>query len=254
MKVVILCGGKGTRLHDISPKPMAIVNGKPILWHIMNRYSYYGFNDFILLTGFMSEKIKEYFVQYAWKNYDFTLDLGCHEKPITLLQQSENWRITFLDTGENTMTGGRIKRAEPLIEEDTFLLTYGDALSNVPIDKLLMFHKEKNKLATLTGIRRNSQFGVLSVEDGVATAFEEKPELKGLINGGYFVLNRGIFERITTGDSCIFEKETLVSLALENSLAVYPHEGLWTAIDTYKDLLEVNNNWATVEKELYNNK
>ncbi len=244
MKVVILCGGKGLRLktdNDSIPKPLAMVKGKPIIWHIMKQYSKFGFHEFILTLGYKGEKIKEYFMNYEWLNFDFEKDYG--QNKINLLQQPENWKITFIDTGTNTMTGGRIKRIEKYIDTDTFMMAYGDGLADINIPELLQYHKQKGKVATVTGIERKSLYGILTVRDGIAESFEEKTKLEGIVNGGFFVLNKGIFNYIDNNDNCIFEKQPMAKIADEGELAVYPHKGQWIAIDTYKDLLEANKSW-----------
>ena len=244
MKVVILCGGKGSRLraaNDDTPMPLALVNGKPILWHIMKIYSSFGYNDFILPLGFGGEQIKEFFWDYEWKHHDFIKDTSSNK--VIMLQQSENWNITFVDTGIETMTGARIKKIEKYVDGDTFMLTYGDGLSDINIDELVKYHYDKGKIATVTGISRDIQYGILSVKDGVATSFEEKPPLDGVINGGFFVLNKEIFSRLSTEESCIFEREPMQQLAQNGELAVYEHKGFWMAIDTYKDLLTANESW-----------
>lgn len=238
MKVVILCGGKGSRLslEQNIPKPLALVHGKPILWHIMKTYMHYGFNEFILPLGFGGDKIKEYFYNYEWKNYNFIKD----NSSIRLLQKSEDWKISFIDTGIDTMTGGRIKKIQPYIEEDTFMLTYGDGLSDINMDNLLKFHYKKGKIATVTGIKRQSQYGILTLKDGIAESFDEKSSLDGIINGGYFVLNKKIFNYIDNKDNCVFEQEPLKALVKESQLAVYMHNGFWASIDTQKDLITAN--------------
>lgn len=249
MKVVILCGGKGTRMVEPTydnPKPLSMIGGKPILWHIMKIYSYYGYNDFILLLGYKGEKIKEYFMEYNWKNCDFVLDI--HDGNFKLLAEPENWKITFLDTGIDTMTGGRIKKVEKYIGEETFMLTYGDGLSDVNINELLAFHKLKNKILTLTGITRKSQYGILSVENDIATSFHEKSQIEGIINGGFFILNKDVFNYLSNTDECIFEQDPLINLVKDKQLAVFPHNGFWTAIDTFKDLIEANKAWESDEK------
>lgn len=241
MKVVILCGGKGTRMAEVTediPKPLAMICGKPILWHIMKIYSFYGYNDFILLLGYKGDKIKEYFMDYNWKNSDFVLDN--YSGKVNLLQETEKWRITFIDTGLETMTGGRIKKAEKYLEEETFMLTYGDGLSDININKQLEFHKQKNKIATLTGISKKSQYGILTVENDIATAFHEKSQIEGIINGGFFILNKEVFNYISNEDGCIFEQDPLIHLAKDKQLSVFPHNGFWIALDTFKDLMEVN--------------
>ncbi|AGK97901.1 sugar phosphate nucleotidyltransferase [Clostridium pasteurianum] len=244
MKVVILCGGKGSRLAsptENNPKPLAIVNGKPIIWHIMKIYMKYGFNDFVLPLGFGGDKIKEYFWNYEWKNKNFIKDTTNDD--IKLLNKPENWRITFVDTGIDTMTGGRIKKIEKYIDEDTFMLTYGDGLSDINIKTLLDYHNSKAKIATVTGIQRKSQYGILTIENGIAKSFDEKSKLDGIINGGFFILNTKVFNYISDDESCIFEQDPLKNLAKQLQLAVYLHKGYWLSIDTYKDLSIANKTW-----------
>lgn len=231
------------------PKPMATVGGRPILWHIMKLYSKYGFNKFILPLGYMGDKIKEFFMEYDWRQNDFALDFSGNENRIYLMKKPEKWKITFIDTGIDTKTGGRIKRIEPYIEGDAFLLTYGDGICNVDMNNLIKYHQEKGRIATLTGVCKKSQYGTMKVQDGIATEFSEKTDSEGLINGGFFVLNKEIFKYLG-GDSCIFEKETLRDLALEGELAVYVHEGFWQAVDTFKDLMDLNDDWERIRKIL----
>jgi len=244
LKVIVLCGGKGTRMREVTddtPKPLALVGGKPILWHVMKIYSYYGFNDFILLLGYKGDKIKEYFIDYEWKNSDFILDNS--QRDIKLFSKSENWRILFLNTGEDTMTGGRLSRAENYIDSEMFMLTYADGLADINLLKLMELHEKMGTLATVTGVKKNNQYGVLDVEDGIVKSFKEKPQSNDIINGGFFVLNKKVFDYISKDSNCIFEKEPMMNLARDGQLSVYQHEGFWTAIDTYKDLLDVNEMW-----------
>jgi glucose-1-phosphate cytidylyltransferase len=244
MKVVILCGGKGTRMNEITnelPKPLARIGDKPILWHIMKIYQNYGFNEFILLLGYKGDKIKEYFMDYEWKNNSFTMDSSSGDMKI--LGQSEKWKITFVDTGLDTMTGGRIKRAQEYIGDDSFLLTYGDGLSDVNLQELVKFHQEKGTIATVTGIKKKSQFGTLIVNQGIAESFEEKTQTDGIINGGYFVLKPEVFNYIKDDTQTVFEEEPLKKLTQDHQLSVYLHNGFWTAIDTYKNVLDINEMW-----------
>jgi len=247
LKVVILCGGKGLRMKEITddvPKPLAMVGNKPILWHIMKTYYKHGFNEFVLLLGYKGERIKECFMDYEWKNNNFILkEDGSYE----MLEPSEKWKITFLDTGSETMTGGRLIRAKSLLENESFMLTYGDGLSDINIRKLLDFHKKSGKIATVTGIQKSNQYGVISVEDNIATQFIEKPVSNEIINGGFFVFNKEIFNYLKNGDRCVLEKEPLVSLVEDRQLAVYKHEGFWKAMDTYKDIMDVNILWEKGE-------
>ncbi|MCX7772660.1 MAG: sugar phosphate nucleotidyltransferase [Clostridia bacterium] len=241
MKVIILCGGKGLRMHELTedmPKPLASVCGRPMLWHIMKAYKHYGFDDFILLLGYKGEKIKEYFMDYAWKQHSFTLDT--REGTIRLLEDCEDWRVTFLDTGSDTMTGSRIKRAKELVGDETFMVTYGDGLSDINLHKLLAYHREKGRIATVTGIDKKTQYGTLLVEDGIATSFREKQSSSGIINGGFFVFEPAFFDYLTDDTTSVLEQEPLRQLAQDGQLAVYQHEGFWTACDTYNDIVQVN--------------
>lgn len=256
MKVIILCGGKGLRMSEVTkdiPKPLASINGKAILWHIMNCYYKYGFNDFVLLLGYKGEKIKEYFINQEWRDYDFILDNRANKKTIHLLDKQKRWRITFVDTGEETMTGSRIKLAEKYIDGDTFLLTYGDGLSDVNIRQLLDYHIRMGKIATLTGVQGKSQYGLIKTEKGLAIEFKEKPDLPmdRVINGGFFVLNKKIMNYLWSDGDCVFETKPLMTLCDENQLAVYHHKGFWNAVDTYKDLKSLNREWDKIEKILY---
>ncbi|UGB28716.1 sugar phosphate nucleotidyltransferase [Metabacillus sp. B2-18] len=246
MKVVILCGGKGLRMRGLEeniPKALARVNGKPIIWHIMKLYSQYGYNEFILPLGYQGEKIKEYFIEYKWKESDLELVLN-ENNPIPL-NNIEDWSITFADTGLETMTGARIKNIEKYVDDDIFLLTYGDGLSDINIDKLIQFHKEKGKTVTLTGIRKQSQYGILELENGIATKFVEKPEMNSIINGGFFVCNRDFFRYLSDDPQCVLEENPLKNLIKDEELAIYEHDGLWMSIDTPKDLVEANKIWKS---------
>ncbi|MEI4832213.1 sugar phosphate nucleotidyltransferase [Bacillus sp. FJAT-53711] len=244
MKVIILCGGKGLRMQGILedvPKPLVRVQGKPLIWHIMNWYSKFGHQEFILPLGYKGEKIKEYFVNYNWKEYDFILDL--QKNQYHLLKEPESWNIKFIDTGIETMTGARLKKLENHLQDDLFLVTYGDGLAHVDINELIKFHREKGKIATLTGIRKNSQYGLLQVENGIATEFKEKPLMDALINGGFFVFNKAIFSYLSDEDTCILEEEPLRNLIKNNELAVFEYDGFWIGVDTPKDLKDANENW-----------
>jgi glucose-1-phosphate cytidylyltransferase len=228
-------------MHELTedmPKPMASICGKPMLWHIMKTYKHYGFDDFILLLGYKGEKIKEYFMDYAWKQHSFKIDTKSNSMEI--LQENEHWKITFLDTGLETMTGSRIKKAQKFIGNETFMVTYGDGLSDINLDKLLEFHREKGRVATVTGIDKKTQYGTLTVEKDIATSFREKQSSGGIINGGFFVFEPEFFDYLSDGDQCVLEQEPLRNLADNGQLAVYPHQGFWTACDTYNDIIQVN--------------
>lgn len=244
MKVVILAGGKGIRMSGLTqntPKPLCEVGGMPILWHIMKIYYEYGFDDFVFLLGYKGNKIKDYFVNYSWKRTSFSLDL--QNGNIDLFLKPEPWKISFIDTGLNTMTGGRIKQIQKYIGNERFMLTYGDGLADINIEKLIKYHEEKGKIATVTGIEKKSQYGILTVNNGLADSFEEKKNTDGIINGGFFVCEPEIFDYIDDDLSCVFEQSPMKKLAQDNELAVYMHHGFWTAMDTMNDINNVNKLW-----------
>ncbi|WML39952.1 glucose-1-phosphate cytidylyltransferase [Neobacillus sp. OS1-2] len=244
MKVVILCGGLGTRMSELTneiPKPLVQIGDKPIIWHIMKIYQQYGFNEFVLLLGYKGEKIKEYFMDYEWKNNSFTMD--SQDGQVQILGQTEKWKITFVDTGLETMTGSRIKRAQKYIGDESFMLTYGDGLSDINLQDLLKFHRTKGTIATVTGIKKKSQFGILAINQGMADSFEEKTKVEGIVNGGFFVFQPEVFNYLTDDTTCVFEEEPMKELTKARQLSVYLHEGFWTAIDTYKNVLEINKLW-----------
>lgn len=247
MKVVILAGGLGTRLSeetDLKPKPMVEIGGKPILWHIMKIYSYYGFNDFIICCGYKGYYIKEYFANYFLHQADITIDLV--ENSINVHKsKAEPWKITMVDTGLNTLTGGRIKRIQEYVGNETFMLTYGDGVSDVNIPQLLEFHKKSGKKATLTAVQPSGKFGALGISnDNTITSFKEKPSGDGAwINGGFFVLEPSIFDYITEGDKTIWERTPLENLSKDNQLSAYKHGGFWRPMDTLRDKLDLEEYW-----------
>ncbi len=243
MKVVILCGGKGQRMGTAAeelPKPMLPINNKPIIIHIMNQYIKYGFNDFLLPLGYKGSRIKQYFKDYEWINCDFKKTIG--QEQLEILQKQNEFHVTLVDTGISTMTGSRIKQLERFID-DTFMVTYGDGISDINIKKLLEFHKKSGKIATVTGIVQKSQYGILTVKDELVTAFTEKQSVDGIINGGFFVFNKEIFNYLSDDRSCILEGTPLQSLVTDQQLSVYMHKGFWKSIDTQKDLEEANEKW-----------
>lgn len=247
MKVVILAGGYGTRISeetDTRPKPMVEIGGKPVIWHIMKIYSQHGFNEFIICLGYRGFFIKEYFANYFLHQSDLTIDLQDNSKEIHS-NNSENWKITLVDTGLNTMTGGRIKRIEKYIGNKTFLLTYGDGLSNVNITELIKNHKENQKKCTVTGIRPQGRFGLMKIglNNDVINFAEKKDEDNSLINGGYFVCEPGIFDYIKNGDETIWEKDPLESLAKDGELNLNFHDGFWKPMDSLKDKMDLNELW-----------
>lgn len=248
MKVVILAGGLGTRLSEettIKPKPMVEIGGKPILWHIMKIYSHYGFNEFIICLGYKGYLIKEYFVNYFLHQSDITVNLK-NNKIETHNNYAEPWKVTLVDTGDNTMTGGRILRVKNYIGNETFMMTYGDGVANINIKNLIQFHKSKNKIATVTAAQPVGRFGALSIDkDNNVKEFLEKPEGDGKwVNGGFFVLEPEVFNFIE-GDNTFFEREPLESLAKNNQLAAYHHHGFWMPMDKLSDKNELENLWST---------
>ena len=248
MKVVILAGGLGTRLSEetsLRPKPMVEIGGRPSLWHIMKLYSHYGFNDFVICLGYKGYVIKEFFHHYYMHQADITVDLRNNTTEYNS-SFAEPWRITMVDTGQNTMTGGRILRIRKYIEEDTFLLTYGDGLSNVDIGALVAHHESKSPLATLTAVQPSGKFGALSFGDNdLINSFREKPTGDGAwINGGFFVLSTHIFDYLKRGDDTIWEREPLESLAKDGRLGAYKHRGFWQPMDTLKERQDLEELWA----------
>lgn len=246
--VVILAGGQGTRLREQTefiPKPMVPIGGKPILWHIMKTYSYYGFKRFVICLGYKGESIKEYFLNYQIRNSDFTINLGNHNDiRIHNLYDRENWQVTLADTGLKAMTGSRIKKIEKHIDSDFFLLTYGDGISNVNINKLVDFHLLHGKIATVTGVKPPARFGELIVRGNCVIEFGEKPQVtNGMINGGFFVFSKRVFNYMSADDSCMLEKEPLEKLARKKNLMVYQHDGFWQCMDTLRDMNLLNEYW-----------
>ena len=247
MRVVILCGGLGTRMREeteFRPKPMVEIGGRPILWHIMKIYAHHGFNDFVLCLGYKGNQIKEYFLNYEAMNNDFTISLGNREH-ITYHSKHEekDFRVSLVDTGADTMTGGRIKRIERHIPDDVFMVTYGDGVANIDIKALVAFHHAHAKMATVTAARPVSRFGVLDVKkDGSVGSFAEKPTSDGWASAGFFVFNRSIF-RYLDDDTCILERQPLEALAQEDQLVAYRHTGSFYAMDTYRESKALNDLW-----------
>lgn len=247
MKVVILAGGLGTRLSEetkLIPKPMVEIGGKPILWHIMKIYSYYGFNEFVVLTGYKSHIIKEYFVNYYNRYSDITVDMASNTVEVHKTR-NEPWKVTMLYTGQDTMTGGRIKKAKDYIGNEPFLLTYGDGVSDVNIADLIECHKKSDKIATMTAVQLSGRFGALVIkDDNLITSFMEKPKgEESWINGGFFVCEPEIFNYIPDGYNVIFERAPLENLAKDNKLNAYKHRGFWQPMDTLRDKTELNQMW-----------
>lgn len=250
VKVVILCGGMGTRLREeteFRPKPLVEIGGKPILWHLMRIYSHYGFNNFVLCLGYKGHMIKEYFLNYRLMNSDFTLKLGSRGEPeVHNTNLLEDWSVTFAHTGIEAMTGARVKKIEPYITEENFMLTYGDGVANIDLDQLWAFHQAHGKIGTVTGVLPVSRYGELAVEDGLVKEFSEKPQAQeGFISGGFFVFRRSFFNYLRADDSCILEREPLEQLTRDGQLMGYAHKGFWHCMDTYRDFAALNELWKT---------
>lgn len=246
MKVVLLAGGFGTRISEESdrkPKPMIEIGGKPILWHIMKIYSSYGFNDFVVCAGYKSYVVKEYFSNYFLHMSDVTFDMSNNRMTVHA-QKAEPWKVTIIDTGLETMTGGRIKRIREYIGDEPFMVTYGDGVADVDIGKLLAYHREHGRVGTMTAVQPAGRFGALQLgDDNTVLAFKEKPKGDGSwINGGFFVFNKDIFDYID-GDDTVFEKEPLECLSKKGELVVYKHEGFWQPMDTLRDKQKLEELW-----------
>jgi len=249
MKVVILAGGFGTRISEeshLKPKPMIEIGDMPIIWHIMKTYSHYGFNEFIICCGYKGYLIKEYFRNYFLYRSDITFDFSDGNKMEVHSKQVEPWKVTLVDTGLNTMTGGRIKQIQKYINPgESFMLTYGDGVSDIDLSNLIRFHKEMGKIATLTAVNPTGKYGVLNIaEDGVIQSFEEKPNnTMGWINGGYFVLNYEVFDYIQDDNATIFERGPIEDLVNNQELAAYRHNGYWQCMDTMRDRVILEELW-----------
>ncbi|MBI2930696.1 MAG: glucose-1-phosphate cytidylyltransferase [Planctomycetes bacterium] len=245
-QAVILCGGMGTRLREeteYKPKPLVAVGDMPILWHIMKHYAHFGVREFILCLGYKGHLIKEFFLNYEWMSNDFALELGRQRNRIINLQHPpEDWRIVFADTGLQTPTGGRVHKIRKYVTGPEFFLTYGDGVSNVDLAELYEKHRRMKCVATLTAVHPTSPFGIIEATDGVARSFKEKPRLEGIINGGFFVFGRRIFDYLK--DDAVLEEEPLRALAAESQLAVYEHRDFWMCMDTFKDVERLNKMWA----------
>src|SRR6266545_3761657 len=251
MKVVILCGGMGTRLREETefiPKPMVAIGERPMLWHIMKIYSHYGYNEFVLCLGYKGDHIRRYFLEYDALNCDVTVDLKTKEiVRHDRVHDEQNWRVTLAETGLSTMTGGRLRRVMRYIDGDTFLMTYGDGVADIDLTRLLDYHREQGRLATVSAVQPAPRFGRIELDDtvGLARSFSEKPRgSDGWMNGGFFVFDRSI-DRYLDGDGCILEQGPLVRLAQEGQLAVYRHLGYWHCVDTVRDLEALNQTWSS---------
>jgi glucose-1-phosphate cytidylyltransferase len=249
MKVVILCGGTGTRLREeteFRPKPMVKIGTKPILWHIMSHYAHYGFKRFVLCLGYKGEVIKEYFYHYMLHNNDVTVKLGQDRKiKIHENDRVEDWEVTLVETGENSLKGARIHKIQNYIDDD-FMVTYGDGVGNVDIKNLVDFHKKHGKIGTVTGVSPRSSYGQIKQKDGKIHQFIEKPKIEeGMINGGFFVFQKKIFDYLSSNDDCDFEIGPLEQLTKKGELMVYHHKGDWACMDTYRDTVFLNRLWES---------
>jgi glucose-1-phosphate cytidylyltransferase len=248
MQVVILCGGLGTRMREeteFRPKPMVPIGTRPILWHVMKYYASHGHCDFVLCLGYKGDVIKEYFFHYDLMNSDVTLDLGNPSQlEVHQAHDEASWTVTLAETGLATLKGARLKRVQRYLRDDTFLMTYGDGLTDVDIGDLLAFHRSHGKIATVTGVNATSQFGELTVDGARVTGFLEKPKaLNALVNGGYFVFDRRIFDFLTDDEDCDLEVGALPAVAAAGELMVYSHAGNWACMDTLRDRERLNRMW-----------
>ena len=250
MKVVILCGGKGTRLREETeyrPKPMLPIADRPILWHIMKTYAHYGFKEFILCLGYKGEMIKEYFRNYFWNVCDTTIHLGPDvEAKFHTRHTEEDWQVTLADTGENSMTGDRVYRIKKYLgSDDTFLLTYGDGVGDINISKLIEFHRASGKVCTLTAVHPPGRFGELGLSaDFTVHGFNEKPQTEsGYINGGYMVCSSSLFDYLKDNPAVMLEQEPLRKIAAEGKMGAYKHEGFWQPMDTFQEFTLLNTLW-----------
>lgn len=250
MKTIILCGGQGTRLREETeyrPKPLVDIGGRPILWHIMKIYAHHGFRDFVLCLGYRGNMIKEYFLNYEAMNNDFTICLG-RKSSINLhgAHEEQDFHVTLADTGIDSMTGARVKRVEPYIDDDLFMVTYGDGLSNIDLGKLVQFHRQHGRLATITTVRPISRFGILELSDeGQVQDFAEKPQINGWASAGFFVFNRQVLDYLSSEPGCVLEREPMERLASAGELMAYRHDGFFYAMDTYREYMVLNDLWNT---------
>jgi len=252
LPVVILCGGESTRMRgsglEDRPKPLAVIGDQPVLWHIMKIYAAFGHTDFVLALGYRGDMIRRYFLEYEPMSRDFTIELGNTRHVGYHADHAESsWKVTLADTGVNTQKGARIKKVERYITTDRFFATYGDGVGNIDIGNLLAFHRRHGRLATLTGVRPFSQFGIIETEGDFVTGFREKPQVEGYVNGGFFVFERGVFDYLVGSDDLDLEKEPLEHLARDGQLCVYRHDGFWRAMDTYKDWQTLTAIWESDE-------
>lgn len=247
MKAVLLAGGLGTRMREeteFRPKPMVEVGGKPVLWHLMKFFSAYSITDFVICAGYKGDQIREYFLNYAAHNNDFTITLGKSKDLVFHGDHLESdWSVTVADTGPNTMTAGRVERIESFVKDERFIVTYGDGLADLDVTKLIAFHAEHGRTATITTVRPLSRFGLVDVEDSLVTRFREKPQMEDSVSAGFFVFEPTIFDYIRDSDDVMLEHEPLARLAAEHELAAFRHEGFWQPMDTYRESVLLNEMW-----------
>ena len=247
MKVVLLAGGLGTRLREeteFRPKPMVDVGGRPILWHIMKSYAHYGFTDFVVCLGYKGDVIRDYFLNYENRHRDVTVTLGTRDVEVLSNHAEAGWRVTLAETGERTLTGGRLRRVAPYLRGERFMVTYGDGVADIDIKRLVAFHEAHGKLGTITAVRPSSRFGEVVIDRGVVQAFAEKPQVHaGWINGGFFVFQPQVLD-LLTGDEESLEQSVLEKLTAIKELAVYEHHGFWQCMDTYREMEFLNDLWA----------
>jgi glucose-1-phosphate cytidylyltransferase len=248
VKVVILCGGMGTRLREeteVRPKPMVEIGDRPILWHIMRLYARHGWNEFVLCLGYKGDAIRDYFLNYEHHNADVTVTLGSRSVEMHDALEESGWRVTLAETGEATMTGTRLRRVGRYLGGQRFMATYGDGLSDVDLKRLLEFHVSHGRLATVTAVRPSSRFGELSIQGGMVKVFQEKPQIdQGWINGGFFVFEPRVMELLGEEDESL-ERGLLVKLSEQRELAVYEHRGFWQCMDTYREMTLLNDLWRS---------
>lgn len=249
LKVVILCGGKGTRLREeteFRPKPLVEVGGYPILWHIMKLYAHQGFNDFVLCLGYKGDMIKQYFLNYQAMNNDFTISLG-ERRQITYhgAHNEQDFRVTLADTGHETMTGGRLARVRRYLDTPLFMFTYGDGVADINLRELVAFHKSHGRIATVTTVHPLSRFGVVDIEGDGVRRFVEKPRMESWTNAGFFVFDHRVFDYLEGGDACVFESEPMQKLASDGQMMAYRHDGFFFAMDTYREYLYLNELWSS---------
>ena len=243
--VVILCGGKGTRMGELTlPKPLVEIGDRPVLWHVMKIYAAQGFRDFVLALGYGGDAIKRYFLEYDWRSRDFVLELGNGGMKFLMPNDIEGWRVTFVETGLETMTGARVRKAAEHVTGERFFVTYADGVADIDVHALMAYHRRQGVLATVTGVKAFSRYGLMETDHrGRVTGFQEKPLVDEMINGGFMVFERGVLPYLAGDDDLVLEQEPLRELAHAEQLSVYHHRGFWRAMDTFKEAQELNALW-----------